>query len=116
MNQIQQAQHAMIDGFFATWALLALWSFWENLQQPGRALWMGLYTVSPGGHGDDKGERLFRCCGYRSVTRAQSVARYGTVTPRLWLLSFVGPLSGSSCLSLLPEGWMCFAAFTTCSS
>jgi 4-amino-4-deoxy-L-arabinose transferase-like glycosyltransferase len=104
MNQIQQAQHAMIDGFFATWALLALWSFWENLQQPGRALWMGLYTVSLAAMVMTKENAFFVVVAIGALLVLNRWLRYGTVTPRLWLLSFVGPLSGFVVLIFIAGG------------
>ena len=35
-TQIHMSQHALVDGFFAFWALLTLWLLWENLQAPKR--------------------------------------------------------------------------------
>ena len=44
--QIHLAQHRMIDGFFAFWALTSLWLLWENLRAPNHAGWLTALTAS----------------------------------------------------------------------
>lgn len=44
--QIVLAQRALIDGYFACWAVLTAWFFWESLQSPHRRVWLGAYGVS----------------------------------------------------------------------
>jgi uncharacterized membrane protein len=44
--QIHMSQHALIDGFFAFWALLCLWLLWENLRHPNDWRWLGAYAVA----------------------------------------------------------------------
>jgi 4-amino-4-deoxy-L-arabinose transferase-like glycosyltransferase len=44
--QIYSAQRALIDGFFALWALLAVWALWEHLQEPRSKTWLSLYGLA----------------------------------------------------------------------
>ena len=44
--QIAFAQRALIDGYFAFWAVLTAWFFWENLQAPRHRGWLIAYGVS----------------------------------------------------------------------
>jgi 4-amino-4-deoxy-L-arabinose transferase-like glycosyltransferase len=104
MNQIQQAQHAMIDGFFATWALLALWSFWEILQQPTRRLWLAIYGISLAAMVLTKENSFFAVVTLGALMVLNRWLRLGTVTPALWVVSFIGPLVGFVVLIFLVGG------------
>src|SRR6266567_2061699 len=42
-TQIHMSQHALVDGFFTFWALLALWLLWENLGAPRDWRWLITY-------------------------------------------------------------------------
>ena len=44
--QIYLAQRALIDGYFAFWAVLCVWLAWENLQQPRHWGWLSAYAFS----------------------------------------------------------------------
>ncbi len=44
--EIALAQRALIDGYFACWAVLTAWFFWERLQSPSRRGWLVAYGVS----------------------------------------------------------------------
>jgi hypothetical protein len=44
--QVAFAQRAMIDGYFAFWAVLTAWFFWECLQAPQRRGWLAAYALS----------------------------------------------------------------------
>jgi hypothetical protein len=43
--EIYLCQRAMIDGYFAFWAVAALWLAWENLQRPRHAGWLISYML-----------------------------------------------------------------------
>jgi hypothetical protein len=46
-TQIHMSQHALIDGFFAFWALLSLYLLWESLQSTStRRIWQVLMALS----------------------------------------------------------------------
>jgi 4-amino-4-deoxy-L-arabinose transferase-like glycosyltransferase len=44
--ELMLAHRELVDGIFAFWALLSLWLLWENLQRPGRLLWLTAYATS----------------------------------------------------------------------
>lgn len=44
--QIALAQRALIDGYFACWAVLTAWFFWESLRAPKQRGWLAAYGVS----------------------------------------------------------------------
>ena len=45
-TQLHMSQHALVDGFFTFWAMLVLWSLWENLRSPRNWRWLALYVVA----------------------------------------------------------------------
>src|SRR5438477_12478021 len=45
-TQLHMSQHGLIDGFFTFWAMLALWSLWENLRSPRDWRWLALYVFA----------------------------------------------------------------------
>jgi len=44
--QIYLSQRALIDGYFAFWAVTCVWLAWENLQQPRHWGWLSAYAFS----------------------------------------------------------------------
>ncbi len=44
--QIALAQRALIDGYFAFWAILTAWFFWESLRAPKHRGWLAAYSTS----------------------------------------------------------------------
>ena len=66
--QIYLSQRALIDGYFAFWAIAALWLAWENLQRPRHlGLARRLHDL-PNDIGADEGKcRVCRLCHLRSV-------------------------------------------------
>ena len=44
--QVYLAQRALIDGYFAFWAVLCVWLAWENLQRPRHWGWLSAYVFS----------------------------------------------------------------------
>jgi 4-amino-4-deoxy-L-arabinose transferase-like glycosyltransferase len=44
--QIALAQRALIDGYFAFWAVLTAWCFWETLQTPHSRGWLAGYALA----------------------------------------------------------------------
>ena len=46
-TQIHMSQHALIDGFFAFWALLSLYLLWESMQSTShRRIWQALMALA----------------------------------------------------------------------
>ena len=44
--QIHLAQRSLVDGYFAFWAILCAWFFWESLQSPDKRIWLIAYGAS----------------------------------------------------------------------
>lgn len=104
MNQIHQAQHAMIDGFFTFWSLIALWSLWENLQQPGRRWWLVAYGASLAAMVMTKENSFFVVVAICGMLVANYWLRFGTATKPLLFTTVLGPLAGFVALVFLAEG------------
>lgn len=102
--QIHMSQHALIDGFFAFWALLALWALWENLQVPDSALWQGVYTGALALMVLTKENAFFVYVALLGVLAVNSKLGFGRATPRLLLLTVLGPLVGVVVLIFLAGG------------
>lgn len=104
MNQIHQAQHAMIDGFFTFWTLLVLWGLWENLRQPGRTVWLLIYASTLAALVMTKENAFFvfvALCGLLMVNRW---LKFGVVTRPLIVATFGGASFGFGVLLLLSGG------------
>jgi 4-amino-4-deoxy-L-arabinose transferase-like glycosyltransferase len=97
--QIHLAQHALVDGFFEFWALLALWALWENLQQPRHRGWLAAYTVGLALMVATKENAFFV---FVALVALLALARWlglGEATRALWVLTLVGPLIGVAILA-----------------
>jgi 4-amino-4-deoxy-L-arabinose transferase-like glycosyltransferase len=44
-TQLHTAQHGLIDGVFAFWALTCVWLLWENLHRPDDGRWQAAYAA-----------------------------------------------------------------------
>ena len=110
MNQIHQAQHAMIDGFFTFLCLLALWSLWENLQRPGRWLWLSAYGASLSAMVMTKENSFFVVAAICGLLAANRWLRFGSVSKPLLLVTVAGPLAGFVFLVFLAGGLDVFVA------
>jgi len=97
-TQIHMSQHALIDGFFAFWATLALWLLWENLQHPNNWRWLTGYTFALALMVMTKENALFAYLGLAALLVANHWARFGQTTRVLWMLTFVGALLGVAVL------------------
>jgi 4-amino-4-deoxy-L-arabinose transferase-like glycosyltransferase len=97
-TQIHMAQHALIDGFFAFWAMLALWLLWENLQCPNKLAWLACYTLSLALLVLTKENAMFVYVAVVVLLIANRWLRFGQTTRTLILLTFVGPLIGVAVL------------------
>lgn len=93
-TQIHMAQHALIDGFFAFWATLCLWLLWENLRKPNGPLRLTLFAVSLALMVLTKENAVFAYVGLLALLAANRWLHFGTITPRLLLLTVAGPLTG----------------------
>ena len=103
-TQIHMSQHALIDGFFAFWALLCLWMLWENLQSGTNWRWIFAYTVALALLVITKENSFFVWCGLVPVIVANRWLQLGTVRRELLLATIAGPLLGVVILVFLAGG------------
>ena len=103
-TQIHMSQHALIDGFFTFWALLALWLLWENLRAPRDWRWLAGYTTSLALLVLTKENSFFVCVAIVVLLIANHWLQFGTVTRELIVATIVGPLLAVVVLVLLAGG------------
>jgi 4-amino-4-deoxy-L-arabinose transferase-like glycosyltransferase len=103
-TQLHVAQHALADGFFTFWALLALWLLWENLQSPrnwqlqiGYLLSLSLLVLT-------KENSFFVWSALVVLIVANRWLAFGNVSRELVLATFIGPLLGVVTLVFLSGG------------
>ena len=102
--QIHLAQHRMIDGFFAFWALTSLWLLWENLRAPNHAGWLAGLTACLACMVMTKENAFFVFVALGGVLGLNRWGQWGTVTPKLLLCMIAGPLAGLAVLIMLAGG------------
>ena len=103
-TQLHMSQHALVDGFFTFWALLAIWFLWENLQSPRQWGWLVVYTVSLALLVLTKENSFFVWIAIVVVIAANHWLRYGTVTRELIIATVLAPVLGVVVLSFLAGG------------
>lgn len=103
-TQLHMAQHGLIDGFFAFWALTSLWLLWENLQSPDNPRWLAAYTVCLALMVLTKENAAFVMIGLCGTTVLAHFAGWGRVTRKLVLLTIAGPALGLAILVTLAGG------------
>jgi 4-amino-4-deoxy-L-arabinose transferase-like glycosyltransferase len=103
--QIHFSQHALIDGFFAFWALMCIWTTWECLRAPGSKGWLAAHGIFLALMAMAKLENaFFVCCGLGAVVFANRWLKIGTVSPKFLVVSICGPLFGIAILISLAGG------------
>jgi 4-amino-4-deoxy-L-arabinose transferase-like glycosyltransferase len=105
-TQLHMSQHALVDGFFAFWALLCLWLLWENLRAPNHPGWLTALGASLALMVLTKENAFFAYLGFCAILAANRWLAFGKVTPRLLLVMILGPLIGVTALVLLAGGLM----------
>ena len=104
-TQIHMSQHALIDGFFAFWALLSLWLLWECLTAPGNWRWLTAYTVALALLVLTKENSFFVWFGLVALILANRWFQFGITTRALLLATIAGPLLGVVVLVFLAGGF-----------
>lgn len=89
--QIYLSQRALIDGYFAFWAVAALWLAWENLQRPKHWGWLSAYAFSLAVLVLTKENAAFVVFAIGGVLVLNRFLRSGTVTPQLFAATVAGP-------------------------
>ena len=103
-TQIHMSQHALIDGFFAFWALLCIWLLWENLHAPRDWRWLVVYGLALAALVITKENSFFVCFAIVVLLIANHWLRFGTFTRELLLVTIAGPLLGIVILTCLAGG------------
>jgi 4-amino-4-deoxy-L-arabinose transferase-like glycosyltransferase len=103
-TQIHMSQHALVDGFFAFFALATLWLLWENLRRPRDWRWLAPYVLGITCMVLTKENSFFAFIGLLALLAANRWLRFGTVTRELLVATALGPLLGVAILTLLAGG------------
>jgi Dolichyl-phosphate-mannose-protein mannosyltransferase len=103
-TQLHMSQHALVDGFFTFWAMLALWSLWENLNAPRDWRWLALYVVALTATVLTKENAFFVWIAIIAILIANYWLKFGELTRELLLATVVGPLLGVVLLGMLAGG------------
>jgi len=103
-TQIHMSQHALIDGFFAFWALLCLWLLWENLHAPRDWRWLVAYALALALLVITKENSFFVWLALVVLVLANRWLKFGAVTRELLLVTIAGPLFGVVILVFLAGG------------
>src|SRR3984893_17602928 len=107
-TQLHMSQHALVDGFFTFWALLALWLFWENLQTPGDWRWLASYVIALALLVLTKEDSFFVWVALVALLVANRWFQFGNVTRELVIATVLGPLLGVVVLIFLAGGIQTF--------
>jgi 4-amino-4-deoxy-L-arabinose transferase-like glycosyltransferase len=102
--QIHMSQHAMIDGFFAFWAMLGVWSLWESLRQPQDRRWLALYAVSLFCMVLTKENAFFVFVALCLLLVLGRWTGWGTPSRGLWGVTFIAPAGALLVLITLAGG------------
>lgn len=99
--QLHMSQHALVDGFFAFWALTTLWVFWENLRAPRHPALLAALGVCLALMVTTKENAAFVFIALCGILIANRWLRFGTVTVPLLAVMAAGPALGVLVLILL---------------
>ncbi len=102
--QLHMGGHALVDGFFAFWAMLVLWSLWENLQQPNHAGWLATLGLAMTAMVITKENSFFVTVAVFGLLGINRWVRFGRTTRPLIIVSLLGPALGVAILAHLAGG------------
>lgn len=102
--EIYLCQRAMIDGYFAFWAVAALWLTWENLQRPRHLGWLVSYTLCLTILVLTKETAAFVVFAILGTLLLNRFLNLGTVTPQLLAATVAGPALAVLILVVLVGG------------
>ena len=103
-TQLHMSQHALIDGFFAFWVLLALWALWENLQAKDSWPWLIVYSCALTAMVLTKENSFFAWIGIVALLVSNRWIKFGHVGRNLVIATFLGPALGIIILVWLAGG------------
>lgn len=102
--QIYLSQRSLLDGYFAFWAIAALWLAWENLQRPRHRGWLCAYTICLIILTLTKENAAFVVFAIFALFLLNRFLRIGTVTPQLLMATIIGPALAILILAALVGG------------
>ena len=109
--QLHFSQHALIDGFFAFWALMCLWTTWECMRAPNSKRWLIAHGIFLALLPIAKVENaFFVCVGLGAIIVSNRWLKIGATTPKFVLVSLCAPLLGILVLMSLAGGAGTFIA------
>lgn len=103
-TQIHMSQHALVDGFFAFWAMLNLWLLWENLRAPRDWRWLLPLVVALALMVTTKENAAFVYIAMIAIVAVNHWIKWGAVTRELLACMLIGPLLGFVILVFLAGG------------
>ena len=103
-TQLHLAQHGLIDGVFAFWALTCVWLLWENLQRPEDGRWQAAYATAIAIMVLTKENAAFVYVALTALILFAWWQKWGRLTRRLVLTHIVGALIGGAILTVLAGG------------
>ena len=103
-TQLHMSQHALIDGFFTFWVLLALWALWENLRAKDRWSWLILYSCALTAMVLTKENSFFAWIGVVALLVSNRWIKFGVVSRNLIIATILGPVLGVTILVWLAGG------------
>ena len=105
------AQRALIDVYFAFWAVLTLWLLWKNLQIKKHWGWMSAYGISLTILVLTKESAAFVFCALLGVLLFSRPLKLGQASIELVALTFLAPAVAVAILCLLMGGPSEFLSF-----
>ena len=103
-TQLHMAQHGLIDGVFAFWALMCVWLLWENLHRPDDGRWQTAYAAAIAIMVLTKENAAFVYVALTGLIVFAWWQKWGNITRRLVLTHIVGALIGGTVLTVLAGG------------
>jgi 4-amino-4-deoxy-L-arabinose transferase-like glycosyltransferase len=109
--QIYLAQRALIDGYFAFWAVACVWLAWENLQRPRHWGWLVAYVSCLAMLVLTKENGAFVVFALLGVFLLNPWLGLGKVTPHLLIATMLGPAIAVLFLAAMIGGVVEWARF-----
>jgi 4-amino-4-deoxy-L-arabinose transferase-like glycosyltransferase len=109
--QIYLSQRALLDDYFAFFAVLAAWLAWENLQRPRHSGWLLAYSVCLAILVLTKENGAFVIFALAGMFALNRYLKIGVVTPQLIIATIAGPLLAILLLAAMIGGLGEFVRF-----
>lgn len=103
-TQIHMSQHALVDGFFAFWAMANLWLLWENLRSPRDWRWLVPFVITLALMVTTKENAAFVYFALLVILAVNRWIQWAVVTRELLACMLIGPLLGFVVLVFLAGG------------